>query len=159
MTNCIFCNIIEKKAEATIIHETETLIVFKDIRSVQNTDFLCMKKPTSKNFKNSSPISDFHYLAVPKNHIRDCNSLTIADKGLVEAMQESLKIVLEEGGCNMNDSLLGFHWPPFNSVKHLHMHGVAPASNIEGFKAFMFKPNSAWFKTVLFPIIKSLIQA
>lgn len=48
--------------------------------------------------------------------------------------------------------LLGFHWPPFNSIKHLHMHGLAPQVEMGWFKAFMFKPNTKWFKTVDFVI-------
>lgn len=57
MGECIFCKIAEKREENTVIeYESETIVIFKDIR----------------------PASDFHFLAVSKVHIKDIKSL---DKG------------------------------------------------------------------------------
>lgn len=42
----------------------------------------------------------------------------------------------------------GFHVPPFNSVKHLHMHGIAPKSKMGFIGRMIFKPNSIWYKSI-----------
>ncbi|XP_063701713.1 adenosine 5'-monophosphoramidase HINT3-like [Culicoides brevitarsis] len=124
--NCIFCQIASKQAqETTIEHETDNIVIFKDIR----------------------PASDFHFLAVTKTHIPDPKHLTVDHKALIEEMRDSLKLVMERHSSNLVDSLFGFHWPPFNSVKHLHMHGIHPASTMGFFKRMIFKPESVWFKT------------
>lgn len=58
---CIFCDIIAGKSPNTVIEfENENIVIFKDIK----------------------PASDFHYLAVPKKHIEDVRTLTLADKDL-----------------------------------------------------------------------------
>lgn len=38
--------------------------------------------------------------------------------------------------------------PPFISVRHLHMHAIAPRSSMSWMNSFVFKTNSAWFKVV-----------
>ena len=47
MSECIFCNIINKKIPASFVYEDEELIAFKDI----------------------NPIDKVHILIVPKQHI------------------------------------------------------------------------------------------
>merc|ERR1711953_431819 len=44
MSSCIFCQIVNKTAEANILHEDEKLMVFTDLR----------------------PAADHHYLVIPK---------------------------------------------------------------------------------------------
>lgn len=43
---------------------------------------------------------------------------------------------------------LGFHWPPFNSMNHLHMHGMAPVSNMRFIQRQIFKKDSFWYRQV-----------
>lgn len=58
---CIFCKIVRgEMPETKIVFESEAVIVFKDIR----------------------PASDFHYLAVPKQHIDNAKVLTVIHKPL-----------------------------------------------------------------------------
>lgn len=59
------------------------------------------------------------------------------------------KRILNEKGCSESDILLGFHCPPFNSVKHLHLHVLAPASQMSFLRRMIFKPNTWWFSTVI----------
>uniref|UniRef100_T1GFH8 HIT domain-containing protein n=1 Tax=Megaselia scalaris TaxID=36166 RepID=T1GFH8_MEGSC len=86
-------------------------------------------------FKDIRPAAEHHFLAVPKVHF-DINNL-----------EASLKTLLENRGVDVNDALYGFHWPPFISVKHLHMHAMAPASGMAFKSRMIFRPNSLWFAT------------
>lgn len=63
----------------------------------------------------------------------------------MEKLVNDGKRILSEKGVNMNDVLMGFHWPPFNTVSHLHLHLIAPASEMSFIHRQMFKPNSFWF--------------
>lgn len=57
---CIFCNIVSKKQNTELLFENDSFVIIKDIR----------------------PACDFHYLAIPKRHIRDGRDLTSTDKPL-----------------------------------------------------------------------------
>lgn len=63
-------------------------------------------------------------------------------------MIEVGKNVLQENGGDFNDVLLGFHRPPFNSVGHLHLHIISPASQMNFLSRLIFKPNTWWFQHV-----------
>lgn len=58
------------------------------------------------------------------------------------------KSVLQENGGDVDDALLGFHRPPFNSIGHLHLHIISPASEMSFITSLIFKPNSLWFELV-----------
>lgn len=126
MENCVFCKIISGNSpETKIEYENEDLVVFKDIR----------------------PAAEHHYLAVPKIHIVSAKCLKSEDEELLNNMENSLKIVFQQKNVDINDALYGFHWPPFISVHHLHMHGIAPASSMKLISRGIFRPNSLWFCT------------
>lgn len=58
---CVFCDIIAGKSPETIIeYSNENIVIFNDIR----------------------PASDYHYLAVPKNHLHNVRSLNLDQKEL-----------------------------------------------------------------------------
>lgn len=59
------------------------------------------------------------------------------------------KRILVEKGADINDVLMGFHWPPFNTVNHLHLHLISPASQMGMLHRQMFRVNSLWFVTVI----------
>lgn len=152
---CIFCDIVAGKSPETIIEFTnEHIVIFRDIR----------------------PASDHHYLAVPKNHMHNVRSLTVNDKDLsklwksfrtkskhytfiwwnfisfifpaVLEMQNELRNLLGTKNVNLDDVSYGFHWPPFTSIDHLHMHAIAPASKMGFFARLVFKPINMWYCSV-----------
>jgi diadenosine tetraphosphate (Ap4A) HIT family hydrolase len=106
VTSCIFCNIIKRTEPATIVAETDDMIVFRTI----------------------APATTNHLLVCPKIHTKNAASLvSVNDADLVERMRKL--------GNDTIDALLPeqpsvskrfcFHMPPFNSIDHLHLHCIA----------------------------------
>ncbi|XP_076611686.1 adenosine 5'-monophosphoramidase HINT3-like [Chaetodon auriga] len=124
---CIFCLIADDRDEETeVIKKNEELVCFRDI----------------------SPAAPHHYLVVPKQHIHSCFSLHWGHIGLVKRMAEMGKAVLKDQGItDMTDVRLGFHQPPYTSVDHLHLHVLAPTSQISVHKEYKFIPRTDRFVT------------
>lgn len=125
--SCIFCKITAKEDPKTeILFEDEQFVVFRDIR----------------------PASTYHVLVVPKHHIVNANYLTSNDVELVKKMKTIGLDLLESSKLDSNDALMGFHLPPFISVRHLHLHVIALASQMSFLSRCNFRADSYWFKTV-----------
>ncbi|XP_054474808.1 adenosine 5'-monophosphoramidase HINT3-like [Anoplopoma fimbria] len=120
--SCIFCSIANEQDQMTeVIKKNEELVCFRDI----------------------VPAAPHHYLVVSKEHISSCFSLQRRHVDLVERMAEMGKAVLHDQGItNMKDIRMGFHQPPYTSVKHLHLHVLAPASKIYKILEYKFIPAS-----------------
>ena len=104
MSSCIFCRIIAKELPATVIHETEEILVIKDI----------------------NPKASIHYLIIPKMHIASISELhpnneELAGKLLLTAKQlgstlqgpQAFRLIINNG------SEAG------QIVFHLHIHFLA----------------------------------
>ncbi len=79
--SCVFCDIIERKEPATIIYETEKVIVIKSKRQL---------------YKH-------HYLVIPKKHI--VNILDMTDKDLfyaAEMVRAAREVACQNGCCDFN---------------------------------------------------------
>ncbi|CAK9223099.1 unnamed protein product [Sphagnum troendelagicum] len=78
-------------------------------------------------FKDRSPASYRHYLAVPVHHIKNIQSLhqSEADYDLVAHMHKVGQSLLLRDAPDATGYRFGFHRPPFNSVDHLHLHCMA----------------------------------
>ncbi|KAE8286873.1 Histidine triad nucleotide-binding protein 3 [Larimichthys crocea] len=122
---CIFCliaNDLDKETE--ILKKDKELMCFRDIY----------------------PAAPHHYLVIPIQHIESCHSLHGGHIGLIQRMAEMGKAVLrEQGVTNMKDIRLGFHQPPYTSVDHLHLHVLAPSSQISQYMEYKFIPRSYRF--------------
>ncbi|KAM4040293.1 adenosine 5'-monophosphoramidase HINT3 isoform 2-T2 [Anomaloglossus baeobatrachus] len=120
-SKCIFCRIAtSQEGDAELLHSDEELACFRDIR----------------------PGAPYHYLVVPKKHVGNCKTLT------VQNMVEVGKNVLQKNNVpNLEDIRLGFHWPPFCSISHLHLHVLAPASQLGFLSRMIYRLNSYWFIT------------
>lgn len=51
-------------------------------------------------------------------------------------------------GLDLKDTRTVFHWPPFNSISHLHLHYINPASEMGLISRTIFKPNTMWCVSV-----------
>jgi histidine triad (HIT) family protein len=100
--NCLFCQIIEKKIDATIVHEDEHAIAFEDI----------------------NPQAPVHTLIVPKKHIADIHSLVVTDRELIGHLFFIAKTIaskrgLDQGGYRM---VINNGHGAGQSVFHIHLH-------------------------------------
>ncbi|XP_041814368.1 histidine triad nucleotide-binding protein 3-like isoform X2 [Chelmon rostratus] len=86
-------------------------------------------------FRDISPAAPHHYLVVPKQHIHSCHSLHWGHIGLGQLQGITTKY------------WLGFHQPPYTSVDHLHLHVLAPTSQISHYVAYKFIPRTFRFVT------------
>ncbi|XP_028986117.1 histidine triad nucleotide-binding protein 3 isoform X1 [Betta splendens] len=123
---CIFCKIVNKEVDTELLHRDEEISCFSDIR----------------------PGAPYHYLVVPTKHVGNCKSLNKEHVPLVKRMVETGKEMLQKNNVtDLNDVRFGFHWPPFCSVTHLHLHVLAPASQMSFMSRLFYRLNSYWFIT------------
>ncbi|CAL8088923.1 unnamed protein product [Calicophoron daubneyi] len=85
-----------------------------------------------------SPKAHYHYLCIPKIHIRNMTYLSPRDIPLLEEMWECANAVLNQLHPGTNQFLVGFHHPPYNSEHHLHLHIIGPASQAETHYLFRY---------------------
>ncbi|PNF37737.1 hypothetical protein B7P43_G11317 [Cryptotermes secundus] len=121
--NCVFCRICNEEEQSEILYKDDEYVVFPDIK----------------------PAARHHYLIVTRKHIRNAKQLTVEHKSLVEKLVQIAKQVLNENGADLSDVRFGFHWPPFNSIQHLHLHAICPASSMSFVSRLIFRPDSWWF--------------
>ncbi|XP_015686522.1 histidine triad nucleotide-binding protein 3-like, partial [Protobothrops mucrosquamatus] len=99
-------------------------------------------------FRDIRPGAPHHYLVLPKNHIGNCKTLKSEHIPLLERMMAVGKAILQWSKCtNLDDIRMGFHWPPFCSIAHLHLHVLAPASQLGFLSRMIYRINSYWFIT------------
>ncbi|XP_034482181.1 histidine triad nucleotide-binding protein 3-like [Drosophila innubila] len=123
-TNCIFCDISSGKSDTILEVETDEFVIFKDIR----------------------PASKHHYLIVTKDHYDSLKVLGKSHEKMILRMEDTLKDFFKSKGICTRDALFGFHMPPFISVKHLHLHGISPRSEMGFISRLIFQPSAPWFK-------------
>ncbi len=104
--DCLFCAIVAGEIPATVVHETDTTLAFRDI----------------------NPHAPTHVLVVPKNHVRDAGEL--AEAGLADDVIKTAKAVAVAEGIADSGYRLILNTGPDSgqSVFHAHLHllGGAP---------------------------------
>ncbi|MDA8100860.1 MAG: histidine triad nucleotide-binding protein [Nitrospiraceae bacterium] len=110
--NCIFCKIIDKKIPSKIVHEDDVAIAFEDV----------------------NPQAPVHLLIVPKKHMPEIHSITVADREIIghlffvarsiaaqKKLDHGYRMVINNGRdagqtvFHVHLHLLSgraFHWPP-----------------------------------------------
>jgi histidine triad (HIT) family protein len=74
--DCLFCRIVAKEIPATVVHETDTTLAFRDI----------------------DPKAPVHVLVIPKDHHRDVVALTGAAPALAADVLAAAATVAEQEG-------------------------------------------------------------
>ncbi|XP_072250803.1 adenosine 5'-monophosphoramidase HINT3 isoform X2 [Leuresthes tenuis] len=120
---CIFCKIVNNEMGTELLHSGEEISCFRDIK----------------------PGAPHHYLVVPTKHVGNCKSLRKDHVPLVKRMVDLGKEILQRNNVtDLADVRFGFHWPPFCSVAHLHLHVLAPASQMGLMSRLFYRLNSYW---------------
>ncbi len=100
--DCLFCKIVRGELSTPFLHETDTLVVFKDI----------------------NPLAPVHLLIVPKRHIRSINDLTDGDREIVADLVFTARKMAEEMSVNETGYRLFFNVEKGGGqeIFHLHLH-------------------------------------
>lgn len=61
---------------------------------------------------------------------------------------DTVEVVAAQQGLDLASTRTGFHWPPFTTISHLHLHVIYPVENMSYLKRQMFRVNSFWFVSV-----------
>ena len=107
----VFGSILRGELPSLTLAETETLLAFQDRK----------------------PRAPLHALVIPKRHIRNVFHLQETDQGLLHDMHHMGLSLIQHHypeAAKRNDFILCYHVPPFSSVPHLHLHVLAPASEM-----------------------------
>ncbi|MCU0558765.1 MAG: histidine triad nucleotide-binding protein [Desulfobacterales bacterium] len=99
---CIFCDIVDGRAPAEIVHRTEHLVVFPDIR----------------------PQAPVHLLIVPAKHIRSVNDLAPEDRPILADMLLAGKQMAQRFGISASGYKLVVNVERGGGqvIFHLHLH-------------------------------------
>jgi sulfate adenylyltransferase (ADP) / adenylylsulfatase len=107
LKSCIFCTIANHSSRE-LIFEDEICAVFYPLD-------LCAK---------------VHILIVPKLHVKSIQSNRKLDLELIRHLKLIGDQVLDRYGNS--DRMFMFHLEPYNSIEHLHMHGLVKPLNVLG---------------------------
>lgn len=123
----VFGQILRGELKTNILRETQNVLAFEDIQ----------------------PRAPLHGLVVPKKNIPTVMELRASkDQQLLEEMKVMAHDLIQEAhpeAYETGDYMLCFHIPPFNSVDHLHLHVLAPASSMSSiFRYGKYNPCTRW---------------
>ena len=101
MSDCLFCRIVAGEIPATIVHETDRVLAFRDI----------------------APQAPVHVVVIPKEHWADVAVLAANDRDLAgELLDEVTQVAADEG---LGDGFrIVFNTGPDGgqTVEHVHAH-------------------------------------
>ncbi|MCW2880930.1 MAG: histidine triad protein [Sphaerisporangium sp.] len=102
MTDCLFCKIVTKEIQATIVYETDRTVAFRDV----------------------NPQAPTHVLVIPKDHYENAAALAAADDGLADEVLKTAHAVAVQEGVAGSGYRLVFNTGPQagQTVSHVHGH-------------------------------------
>ena len=103
--DCLFCRIAAGEIPASLVHQDEEMIAFKDI----------------------NPQAPLHVLIVPRRHIPTLNDLSPADDGLVGSMMRRAAAIATEHGYAERGyrTVFNCNQAAGQTVFHIHLHLLA----------------------------------
>ena len=130
--NCLFCEIISGKVNATVVFEDEISVAFLDHR----------------------PLFPGHCLLVPRNHYETLSDLP---KNLVGPFFENVQLFARavEVALGAEGSFVAMNNRISQSVPHLHVH-VVPRRKKDGLKGFFWPRNKYESETQIAEVQKSI---
>lgn len=101
-SDCLFCKIAGNEIGTEFIHETDELVVFKDIK----------------------PLAPVHLLIVPKRHIRSINDLSDGDGNIVAELIFTARDMANKMGIDRSGYRIFFNVEKGGGqeIFHLHLH-------------------------------------
>lgn len=101
MSDCLFCRIVDGEIPATVVHETDHVLAFRDI----------------------APQAPTHVVVIPKAHHADIAALAAADPGLTaEVMAAAAEVARTEGLDQGFRVVLNTGADGGQTVFHVHAH-------------------------------------
>ena len=100
-TDCLFCRIAAGEIPATVVHETDTTLAFRDV----------------------DPKAPVHVLVIPKDHHADLVALAHADPGLAADVLAAAAAVAEAEGLRGDGFRLLFNTGGYAGQEVFHVHG------------------------------------
>lgn len=99
--DCLFCRIVAGEVPATVVHETERTVAFRDV----------------------TPQAPTHVLVVPREHHVDLAAVSDADPALLGEVLATAVAVARQEGLDGGYRLVANTGPDAGqSVHHLHVH-------------------------------------
>lgn len=102
MADCLFCKIVAGDIPATVVHDDDRVLAFRDLQ----------------------PIAPTHVLVIPKRHIVGADEIVATDGDVLAAMFLAAKAVADLDGIAETGYRTIFNVGPHSgqSVLHLHLH-------------------------------------
>jgi histidine triad (HIT) family protein len=133
--SCLFCGIVSKEMDASIVFEDDISLVFLDHR----------------------PLFPGHCLVVPKTHFETLNDLPTELIGPlftnVQLLTKAVELALEAEG-----SFVAMNNRVSQSVPHLHVH-IVPRRKKDGLKGFFWPRNKYAGESQIVRVQKTIIAA
>jgi histidine triad (HIT) family protein len=102
MPDCLFCKIIAGQIPASLVHQDDRVVAFKDI----------------------NPQAPMHVLVVPRRHISSLNELGTEDDGLIGEMVRRAATLAREHGHSEGGyrTVFNCNADAGQTVFHIHLH-------------------------------------
>lgn len=101
MSDCLFCRIVASEIPATVVHETDEVLAFRDI----------------------APAAPTHVVVVPKAHHQDVAALAAADPGLAgRLLAAGADVAAQEGLGDGFRLVFNTGADGGQTVFHVHLH-------------------------------------
>ena len=130
--SCVFCEIIQEIGDDEAFDKDKVLDY--------NDNFIILS--------DLHPAADHHYLVIPKIHVKNAKELKgLEHLELVKGMYAYGENYLQKVVNNetVDDVLYGFHYPPYISIDHLHLHVIYPASSMNFTNSNLFRKETWYF--------------
>mmetsp|Transcript_4858 Transcript_4858/g.6461 ORF Transcript_4858/g.6461 Transcript_4858/m.6461 type:complete len:229 (-) Transcript_4858:418-1104(-) len=140
-------------ATTTVIDYSSNPTIFGQILRQEILYYPYIETDTLLSFRDRTPRAPLHALVITKQYIPSVRSLQPSSSPydtveVVSSMKEmALDIIKSQQptAYQKQDYILAFHIPPFNSVDHIHLHVLAPASEMSFiFRYGIFATGTIW---------------